>query len=85
MVPRQRWRRLGRTNGLAPGVDVSNKALADAMIAAIIKRFGRLDILVNNAGIGGNTPFLDIMPEEWNRTIGINLTRAFFAAQAAGR
>ncbi|PPQ35312.1 SDR family NAD(P)-dependent oxidoreductase [Rhodopila globiformis] len=85
--------RLGRTDGpvgglaggLALGVDVADKASVDAMIAAIIARFGRLDILVNNAGIGGNTPFLEITPEEWNRTIGINLTGAFFVAQAAAR
>ena len=53
------------------------------MIEAILARHGRLDILVNNAGIGGNTPFLDITLEEWNRTIAINLTGAFLVAQAA--
>jgi 3-oxoacyl-[acyl-carrier protein] reductase len=55
------------------------------MVQAMVARYGRLDILVNNAGIGGNTPFLDITPEEWNRTISINLTGAFFVAQACAR
>jgi len=71
--------------GLALGVDVSDQASVTAMVAAIIDRYGRLDILVNNAGIGGNTPFLDIKPAEWNRTIAINLTGAFLVAQAAAR
>ena len=76
---------LGKTDGMALGVDVASKESVDAMVAAIVGRHGRLDILVNNAGIGGNTPFLDITPEEWNRTIAINLTGAFLVAQAAAR
>ena len=71
--------------GLALGVDVSDQASITAMVEAIIDRHGRLDILVNNAGIGGNTPFLDIKLEEWNRTIAINLTGAFLVAQACAR
>lgn len=77
--------RLTQPAGLALSVDVSDKSSVDAMFKAIDKKFGRLDILVNNAGIGGNTSFLDITPEEWNRTIGINLTGAFFVAQGAAR
>jgi 3-oxoacyl-[acyl-carrier protein] reductase len=72
-------------DGLALGVDVSDQASVAAMIEAIVSRCGRLDILVNNAGIGGNTPFLGITLEEWNRTIAINLTGAFLVAQAAAR
>ena len=76
---------LGASGGLALGVDVADQASVNAMVAAIVGRFGRLDILVNNAGIGGNTPFLDITLEEWNRTIAINLTGAFLVAQACAR
>ncbi len=76
---------LGRPDGLALGVDVAQQASVEAMVQAIVDRYGRLDILVNNAGIGGNTPFLDIKLEEWNRTIGINLTGAFLVAQACAR
>jgi NAD(P)-dependent dehydrogenase (short-subunit alcohol dehydrogenase family) len=73
------------SEGLALGVNVAEQASITAMIEAIIARYGRLDILVNNAGIGGNTPFLDIKLEEWNRTIAINLTGAFLVAQACAR
>ena len=71
--------------GMALGVDVAEQTSVAAMVGAIMDRYGRIDILVNNAGIGGNTPFLDIGLEEWNRTIAINLTGAFLVAQACAR
>ncbi|TWA57327.1 enoyl-ACP reductase-like protein [Azospirillum baldaniorum] len=37
------------------------------------------------AGIGSSTPFLDVLLEDWNRTIAVNLTGAFLVAQAAAR
>lgn len=73
---------LGHAQGQALAVDVADHASVHAMVAAILAKHGRLDILVNNAGIGGNTPFLEITPEEWQRTIAINLSGAFFVAQA---
>lgn len=76
---------LSAADGLALRVDVADQASVNAMVAAIMARYGRLDILVNNAGIGGNTPFLDITLEEWNRIISINLTGAFLVAQACAR
>lgn len=76
---------LRHPEGLALGADVAEQASVAAMIEAIMARHGRIDILVNNAGVGGNTPFLDIGLEEWNRTIAINLTGAFLVAQACAR
>jgi 3-oxoacyl-[acyl-carrier protein] reductase len=66
-------------------VNVADPASVAAMVATVTKAFGRIDILVNNAGVGGNTPFLEIGLEEWNRIIGINLTGAFLVAQAVAR
>ena len=63
--------KLDRQDGLAVGVNVAEQASVEAMVRAIPGHYGRLDVLVNNAGIGGNTPFLDITFEEWNRTIAI--------------
>ena len=76
---------LPASDGLALAVNVADVASVTNMVQAIVDRFGRVDILVNNAGIGGNTPFLDIKLEEWNRTISINLTGAFLVAQACAR
>lgn len=66
--------------------DVSQPSEVEAMVAAVIERFGRIDILVNNAGIAGAAqPFLDIALEQWRQTIDINLTGMFLCAQAVGR
>src|SRR6185312_15880547 len=82
---RQALDALGASDGLALEVNVADAASVNGMVQAIVDRYGRINILVNNAGIGGNTPFLDITPDEWNRTISINLTGAFFVAQACAR
>lgn len=66
--------------------DVSQQNEVEAMVAAVIERFGRIDILVNNAGIAGAAqPFLDITLEQWRQTIDINLTGIFLCSQAVGR
>jgi meso-butanediol dehydrogenase/(S,S)-butanediol dehydrogenase/diacetyl reductase len=44
-----------------------------------------LDILINNAGISTRHAFLEITPQEWQQVIDVNLTGAFFVAQAAAR
>ncbi len=70
---------------LGLGVDVAKKDSVDAMIAAILKAYGRIDILMNNAGVGGNTPFLETSLEDWNRIVSIHLTGAFLVAQGVAR
>lgn len=66
-------------------VDVADARSVETLLKDVTTQLGRLDILINNAGIGGNTPFLDITLENWNRTIAINLTGAFIVAQACAR
>lgn len=66
-------------------VDVADARSVQTLLKDITAQLGRLDILINNAGIGGNTPFLDITLEAWNRTIAINLTGAFIVAQACAK
>jgi len=38
---------------------------------------GAAHILVNNAGINDRKTIIDATPEEWNRTLSVNLTGAF--------
>jgi hypothetical protein len=70
---------------LAVRADASSHRDAELVMHGAKARFGRLDILVNNAGIFPMCPALDVSPELWQRVIGVNLSGAFFYAQAAAQ
>lgn len=54
--------------------DVSRAADVAAMVAATVRRFGRLDYAFNNAGIQGElSPTAACSEENWDRITGINL------------
>jgi L-rhamnose 1-dehydrogenase len=63
---------------------VSRKAEIDALVAAAVERLGRVDVAVANAGVvESGTDCLRLTEEQWQRTIGVNLTGVFFTLQAA--
>jgi len=71
-----------------PGVltvqgDIADPATAERVIAAAVERFGRVDTLVNNAGIFTAKPFTDFTLEDYDATIGVNLTGFFRITQLA--
>lgn len=72
-------------NVFAVVTDVSQKEQVDALIAAAVKRFGRLDVMVNNAGIAMVQSFLDVTKADYDKVLGINLEGAFWGTQAAAR
>lgn len=54
--------------------DTSDDAAMKALVEGLIDEFGRLDIVVANAGINGMwAPIDDLTPEEWDKTISVNL------------
>ncbi len=57
--------------------DVSDRAQAKALIAAMMERFGRIDVLVNNAGITRDKSFLKMTPEQWSEVLLVNLNGPF--------
>ncbi|CDZ33284.1 Short-chain dehydrogenase/reductase SDR [Neorhizobium galegae bv. officinalis] len=58
--------------------DVSDEDRMRAAIDRLAKKFGRLDIVVANAGINGVwAPIDDLKPEEFDRTIAVNLRGAY--------
>jgi NAD(P)-dependent dehydrogenase (short-subunit alcohol dehydrogenase family) len=64
-------------------VDVAVPDSAQAMVDAVVAKFGRLDIAINNAGIGGNrTPTAAFSLEAWHQTININLSGVFYCLRA---
>lgn len=63
--------------------DVSSIDDCRRTIGEVIDRHGRLDILVNNAGITIDKTVAKMTEEEWNKVLAVNLSGAFFLAQAA--
>jgi 3-oxoacyl-[acyl-carrier protein] reductase len=70
---------LGQERCATAACDLSSPEAGRELVAATVKRFGRLDILVANHGIwpADDIP-VDQMPEaHWRRTISINLDAVF--------
>jgi meso-butanediol dehydrogenase / (S,S)-butanediol dehydrogenase / diacetyl reductase len=65
--------------------DVSNLKQMQTAFAEAVRLLDGVDVLINNAGISIRHNFLDITPEEWDKTIAVNLTGVFYAAQTAAR
>ena len=65
---------------MAVRVDVADRASADAMVAAVRGKHGRIDALVNNAAIFATLqkrPFDQIPVEEWDKVMKVNITGVF--------
>jgi NAD(P)-dependent dehydrogenase (short-subunit alcohol dehydrogenase family) len=69
----------------AVGCDVSKEDDVDAMVGAVIERFGGIDVLVNNAGVSYGTPAEEESLEDFERLMAINVTGSFLCAQRCGR
>ncbi|WP_413767856.1 3-oxoacyl-ACP reductase family protein [Rhodococcus pyridinivorans] len=65
--------------------DVANADDCRRTIDEVIETHGRLDILVNNAGITIDRTVLKMQDEDWDTVLGVNLSGAFYLAQAALR
>jgi NAD(P)-dependent dehydrogenase (short-subunit alcohol dehydrogenase family) len=64
--------------------DVANEGQVDQLFNEVQANLGGLDVLVNNAGIAGPTGGIEeIEPEEWRRTIDVNLNGQFYCARLA--
>jgi acetoacetyl-CoA reductase len=53
------------------------------VLREVIDNHGRVDILVNNAGIAIDRTVAKMTDDDWNKVIAVNLSGAFFMAQAA--
>ncbi len=76
-----------KTGGSAHPVscDVSNAAMVATSIEAIAAEHGRIDILINNAGITKDKSALKMTAEHWQAVIDVNLSGAFYVAQATAK
>lgn len=59
--------------------DVSNARAVERTVTETVRHFGALHLAVNNAGTSGVFHDLPDLPEdEWNSTVGINLSGVFY-------
>jgi NADP-dependent 3-hydroxy acid dehydrogenase YdfG len=63
--------------------DIRDPAVCRAAVETAESAHGRLQILVNNAGIGVHAPLAETSDEDWERTIGTNLSAVFHLTRAA--
>jgi glucose 1-dehydrogenase/3-oxoacyl-[acyl-carrier protein] reductase len=77
-------RQAGAT-AIVQACDVREQSQVQALFDRALREFGRVDILVNNAGITEPRPLLEMTPDEWDRTLDINLRGMFLCTQRAAR
>jgi NAD(P)-dependent dehydrogenase (short-subunit alcohol dehydrogenase family) len=64
--------------------DVSDPEAVKRAIDATAERFGRLDVVFANAGINGVwTPIEELSPEDWDKTLDINLKGTYLTLHFA--
>jgi 3-oxoacyl-[acyl-carrier protein] reductase len=65
--------------------DIAKRLPARALVEEVLEDWGRLDILVNHANVKPRASLLDMDEWDWQRTLDVNLSGAFYLMQSAGR
>ena len=68
-------------DAIALTADVTDEAQVQAMIAAVLKKWGKLTIGVNNAGIGLWQASETMTLEQWRKVFDLDLTSAWLCAK----
>ncbi len=68
---------------LAVQADLGDPGAITRLFATTAEAFGGLDILVNSAASFDRMSFDSVTPEDWDRSMAINLKAPFLASQAA--
>ncbi len=68
-------------DAIALTADVTNEAQVVAMVAAVLKKWGKLTIGVNNAGIGLWQDSETMTLEQWRRVLDLDLTSVWLCAK----
>jgi len=75
---------LGTERTLAAGVDVTDFAAQERLVAATLERFGRLDAVLANAGAGGVPGGFSGAPvESWRTMVEVNVLGAAYTLRAS--
>ena len=75
----------GREQCVAIKQDLSTPGDGRALVAEVVRAFGRLDILVANHGIwpANDAPIAEMAESQWRQTMAVNLDAVFGMVQAA--
>lgn len=73
------------SQAIALPADVSKADQVDALVNAVMEKWGQVDVLVNNAGITRDTLLLRMKPEDWQAVIDLNLTGVFLCTRAVSK
>ena len=65
--------------------DVGNSIEITKAFQQIDEIWGGIDVLINNAGISKRNEFINILVEDWEKTLRTNLSGVFFVSQQAAR
>ena len=71
---------------IAVRADVTRTVDVEAMVKAVMDRYGRIDVLVN--GVGGWTklaPVTEISDDDWDEVLTLNLTSTFRCVRAVAK
>lgn len=68
---------------LAIAGDISERAVAERIVAEGLAKFGRIDTLVNNAGIFVAKPFTQYTAEDYAKVLAVNVAGFFHITQLA--
>jgi NAD(P)-dependent dehydrogenase (short-subunit alcohol dehydrogenase family) len=66
-------------------LDVRDPAQSMALVEKLAQRHGHVDVWVNNAGVAFIAPAEQISLQEWDDSIAVMLSGAFYCSQAVGR
>ena len=70
---------------LAVKCDITDTDAVNAMVDAVLAKFGRVDILINNAGTGAVAPAEDITDEQFSNEMNIDLFGSFRVARSVAK
>jgi len=74
--------KIGRRALVVP-TDVTIYSQVETLVERAAGAFGRLDIVVNNSGIAAVVPVAEMPPEDFRRTVEVNLVGVFNGCRAA--
>jgi 3-oxoacyl-[acyl-carrier protein] reductase len=62
--------------------DLSIPAEVEGMVQSLLEAWGGVHVLINNAGIVRDAPVVSLSEEDWETTLGVNLSGPFYVMRA---